>query len=38
MPITNKTGGGGGVNLAYMQTKKGSDNLISVYSPPINTY
>jgi len=35
MPITNKTGGGGGVNLAYMQTKKGSDNLISVYSPPI---
>ncbi len=35
MPITNKTGGGGGVNLSYMQTKKGSDNLISVYSPPI---
>lgn len=35
MPITNKPGGGGGVNLAYMQTKKGSDSLISVYSPPI---
>lgn len=35
MPVTNKPGGGGGVNLAYMQTKKGSDNLISVYSPPI---
>ncbi|WP_432402792.1 tripartite tricarboxylate transporter substrate binding protein [Wukongibacter sp. M2B1] len=35
MPVTNKPGGGGGVNLAYMQTKKGSDGLISVYSPPI---
>ncbi|MCT4619980.1 MAG: tripartite tricarboxylate transporter substrate-binding protein [Marinisporobacter sp.] len=35
MPITNKPGGGGGVNLAYMQTKKGSDSLISVYSPPL---
>jgi putative tricarboxylic transport membrane protein len=35
MPITNKPGGGGGVNLAYMQTKKGSDTLISVYSPPL---
>ena len=35
MPITNKTGGGGGVNLSYMQTKKASDNLIAVYSPPI---
>lgn len=35
MPITNKPGGGGGVNLAYMQTKKGNDNLISVYSPPL---
>lgn len=35
MPITNKPGGGGGVNLSYMQTKKGSDSLVSVYSPPI---
>jgi putative tricarboxylic transport membrane protein len=35
MPITNKPGGGGGVNLAYMQAKKDADNLISVYSPPI---
>jgi putative tricarboxylic transport membrane protein len=35
MPITNKPGGGGGVNLAYMQAKKDSDNLIAVYSPPI---
>ncbi|MGE4283523.1 MAG: tripartite tricarboxylate transporter substrate binding protein [Clostridia bacterium] len=35
MPITNRTGGGGAVNLAYMQEKKGSDKIISVYSPPI---
>lgn len=35
MPITNRPGGGGGVNLSYMQTQKGKDNLISVYSPPI---
>lgn len=35
MPITNRPGGGGGVNLAYMQTQKGKDSLISVYSPPI---
>lgn len=35
MPVTNRTGGGGGINLAYMQTKKGADDLISVYSPPI---
>ncbi|MGV8982332.1 Bug family tripartite tricarboxylate transporter substrate binding protein [Clostridium sp.] len=35
MPITNKAGGGGGVNLSYMQSKKGADNQISVYSPPI---
>jgi len=35
MPITNRPGGGGAVNLAYMQTQKTSDKLISVYSPPI---
>ncbi|MCX7787330.1 MAG: tripartite tricarboxylate transporter substrate binding protein [Spirochaetes bacterium] len=35
LPVTNKPGGGGGVNLAYMQTKKGADNLIAVYSPPL---
>jgi len=35
MPVTNRTGGGGGVNLAYLQTKKGADDIISVYSPPI---
>lgn len=35
MPVTNKSGGGGGVNLAYMQEKKGSDTYIAVYSPPL---
>lgn len=35
MPVTNKPGGGGAVNLAYMDEKKGSDTLISVYSPPL---
>ncbi|MGC7852382.1 Bug family tripartite tricarboxylate transporter substrate binding protein [Vibrio anguillarum] len=35
LPITNRPGGGGAVNLAYMQTQKDSDKLIAVYSPPI---
>lgn len=35
MPVINRPGGGGAVNLAYMQTQKGKGNLISVYSPPI---
>jgi len=35
MPVTNRVGGGGAVNLAYMQEKKGSDTIISVYSPPL---
>lgn len=35
MPVTNNAGSGGGVNLAYMQTQKGSEKVISVYSPPI---
>jgi len=35
MPVTNKPGGGGAVNLTYMQTRKKNDKLIVVYSPPI---
>lgn len=35
MPVTNKPGGGGMVNLAYMDEKKGSDTIIAVYSPPL---
>lgn len=34
-PVTNRPGGGGGVNLAYMVEKADSDNMISVYSPPL---
>ena len=35
MPVTNREGGGGGVNLAYMQERTGSDDFIAVYSPPL---
>ena len=35
MPVTNKPGGGGAVNLAYMQKKKGNPYTITVYSPPL---
>ncbi len=35
MPVTNMTGGGGGVALSYLQQKRGSDSVISVYSPPL---
>lgn len=34
-PVVNRPGGGGGVNLAYMQTKEGDGQMISVYSPPL---
>lgn len=35
MPVANKPGGGGGVALAYLEEKKGSDSIITVYSPPL---
>ena len=35
MPVTNKPGGGGAVNLAYLQKKNGNPSEITVYSPPI---
>lgn len=35
LTVTNKPGGGGGVGLAYMQTQKGSDYTLVVYSPPL---
>ncbi|MDF2548861.1 MAG: hypothetical protein K0R93_3759 [Anaerosolibacter sp.] len=35
MPVTNKPGGGGGIALAYLEEKKGSDDIITVYSPPL---
>ncbi len=31
MPVINRPGGGGAVNLAYMQTQKGKGDLVSVY-------
>lgn len=35
MPVINKPGGGGGVALSYLQKKKGKDDTLVVYSPPI---
>lgn len=35
MPVTNKPGGGGAVNLAYVQRKKNDPYVITVYSPPL---
>ncbi len=35
MPVRNNPGAGGAVNLAGLQEKKGSDSIITVYSPPL---
>ncbi|HRX27736.1 MAG TPA: tripartite tricarboxylate transporter substrate-binding protein, partial [Aminivibrio sp.] len=35
MPVINKPGGGGGVALSYLQKKKGKDDTLVVYSPPL---
>lgn len=35
MPVRNATGAGGGVHLGVLQTKKGDDKIITVYSPPL---
>lgn len=35
MPITNKSGAGGGVTLSHLQTLDGNDDTIVVYSPPL---
>lgn len=35
MPVTNVTGGGGGVALSFLEQNKGSDKVIAVYSPPL---
>ncbi len=35
MPVVNKPGGGGGVALAYLQTKKADPYTVAVYSPPL---
>lgn len=35
MPVRNAPGAGGGVHLGVLQTKKGDDRIITVYSPPL---
>lgn len=35
MPVTNVTGGGGGVALSFLEQNKGSDKVLAVYSPPL---
>jgi putative tricarboxylic transport membrane protein len=35
MPVRNNPGAGGTIHLASLQEKKGSDNIITVYSPPL---
>ncbi|WP_041384682.1 tripartite tricarboxylate transporter substrate binding protein [Sphaerochaeta pleomorpha] len=35
MPVRNAPGAGGAVHLGTLQTKKGDDKTITVYSPPI---
>lgn len=35
MPVRNNPGAGGAINLASLQEKKGSENIITVYSPPL---
>ncbi|MFA6783970.1 MAG: tripartite tricarboxylate transporter substrate-binding protein [Sphaerochaeta sp.] len=35
MPVRNAPGAGGAVHLGTLQTKKGNDKIITVYSPPI---
>lgn len=35
MPVRNNPGAGGSVHLASLQEVKGSDKIITVYSPPL---
>lgn len=35
MPVRNNPGAGGAINLASLQEKKGSEEIITVYSPPL---
>lgn len=35
MPVTNMSGGGGGIALSFLEQNKGSDNILAVYSPPL---
>jgi putative tricarboxylic transport membrane protein len=35
MPVTNRSGGGGGVALSYIQRKRGDPYLLTVFSPSL---
>ncbi len=35
LPVTNMPGGGGAVALTYLDEKRGSDDILAVYSPPL---
>ncbi len=35
LPVTNKPGGGGRVCLEYMHERRGTDDMLVVYSPPL---
>ena len=35
LPVTNKPGGGGRVCLEYMHERRGTDEMLVVYSPPL---
>jgi len=35
VPVTNKPGGGGAIAMDYLEQKRGQDDVISIFSPPI---
>lgn len=35
LPVTNKPGGGGEITLRYLEEKRGHDDVISIFSPPV---
>lgn len=35
LPVTNKPGSGGAVALEYLHQKRGADDVLAVYSPPV---
>ena len=35
LPVTNKPGGGGRINMEYLAEARGRNNVLSIFSPPI---
>lgn len=35
LPVTNKPGGGGSVAMEHLEDKRGADDILTVYSPPL---